>query len=67
MVMLNLVALRLVQDVTQQQFQTGPLHRESNAPRMRWQLNLSAWTHPLAVALRSAADALERPAFASQA
>jgi hypothetical protein len=64
--MLNLVALNLVQDVMQQQFQTEPLHRERHAPSLRWQFSLTAWTHPLAVALRSAADLLEQPTFASQ-
>jgi hypothetical protein len=67
--MLNLVAFTLVHDVMCQQFQTEPLRREPDAPRLRWNLSLSSWTHPLANALRAAADyleAMEQPAFASQ-
>ena len=61
--MLSLVAFTLVHDVMRQQFQTEPLHRERNAPRLRWHLSLTTWTHPLAIALRSAADAIEAPSF----
>jgi hypothetical protein len=64
--MLNLVALNLVQDAMHHQFQTEPLHRERQAPRLRWHFSVTVWTHPVAVALRSLADMLEQPTLASQ-
>jgi hypothetical protein len=64
--MLNLVALVLIQDVMHQQFQTEPLRREPNAPKLRWRLSFVTWTRPMATLLRNAADALDavgQPAF----
>jgi hypothetical protein len=57
--MLNLVALVLIQDVMHQQFQTEPLRREPNAPKLRWRLSFVTWTRPLSKLLRNAADYLD--------
>ena len=55
----NFVALNLVHDVMCQQFQTEPLRKEPDAPKLRWHLSTETWTRPLASRLRSAADYLE--------
>jgi hypothetical protein len=57
--MLSLVAFNLVHDVMCQQFQTEPLRREPDAPRLRWRLSFASWTRPMANGLRAAAEYLE--------
>jgi hypothetical protein len=67
--MLSLVAFNLVRDVMCQQFQTEPLRREPDAPKLRWHMSFVGWTRPMAAVLRAAADALdgfEQPGLVAQ-
>lgn len=67
--MLSLVAFNLVHDVMCQQFQTEPLRREPDAPKLRWHMSFGGWTRPIAGVLRHARDALdglERPGLLAQ-
>lgn len=57
----NFVAYFMAQEVMRQQFDTAPLYRQSEAPRLRWRVSLAAWSHPLAATLRATADRLEAP------
>ncbi len=57
--MVSYIAALMAQDVMRQQFQTGPLRRQAEAPKLRWRMSVVGWTQPLAVALRAAAERLE--------
>jgi hypothetical protein len=57
--MVSYVAALMAQDVMRQQFQTGTLRRQEEAPKLRWRISVTVWTLPVAAALRAAADRLE--------
>jgi len=59
MQMVSYVAAIMAQDVMRQQFQTGPLRRQVEAPALRWRITVTGWTLPIAAALRAAAERLE--------